>query len=533
MAGSGSPGPLRWLNPYDGTVMPRGLIAPLLDVGRGQRRLGLPARAIELLRIQRVPEADRAQSTPIPAVDLGPSVQRDAGSERSFHGGAHCVEQRCRDGSRHGEAHHRAGDVEGLDLHHNTYAPTLVAGLGSNGAVLRITPGKAAELFIGQSGCTGCHSVSANGTRLTALAFTSGGATYAVTAAGATNPPPLSATAPDTSFTALSPDGSIYVTNAHQGFPAVGPRTGPTNLGTANAGVFETATGAAVPNSGVPTGAMTPAFSPDGSLLAFTDYAIDSGRGLALMSFDQGTRTASGYKQIYHAAAPNYAAWPFVLPDNKGVVFALGSMSDFSGGGAGLGTATPPASAPTSDLYVLDLASGQATLLAHAMGFASERDAASNNTTLPVRRCRRDAPQLRPHVIARGPGGGYFWVFFDSYRHYGNLGLQRQLWGTVAVDILGRHLAPTSPDPSHPPFYLMRVKSSAPATTPSLHRARSLSPRWRHTCTTGIDCCRRILHERRVQPPRTAPAPALRPSASKPTTAAPTQPPAATPKTAA
>src|SRR5882672_1367772 len=30
MAGSGSAGMLRWLNPYDGTVIPRGLIAPLL-----------------------------------------------------------------------------------------------------------------------------------------------------------------------------------------------------------------------------------------------------------------------------------------------------------------------------------------------------------------------------------------------------------------------------------------------------------------------------------------------------------------------
>jgi hypothetical protein len=30
--------------------------------------------------------------------------------------------------------------------------------------------------------------------------------------------------------------------------------------------------------------------------------------------------------------------------------------------------------------------------------------------------------------------GGYFWLFFDAMRHYGSLGLQRQLWG-VAIDI--------------------------------------------------------------------------------------------------
>src|SRR5262249_13869296 len=155
-------------------------------------------------------------------------------------------------------------------------------------------------------------------------------------------------------FTALSPDGSIYVTNAHQGLPIVGPRTGPTNIGTGNAAVFETATGVAVANTGVPPGAMTPAFSPDGSLLAFTDYAIDSGHGLALMTFDQTKRAASGYKQIYHSPDMNYPGWPFVLPDDKAIVFSLGILSDFSGGAAGIIPGSTAATAPASDLYILD-----------------------------------------------------------------------------------------------------------------------------------------------------------------------------------
>src|SRR5205814_1576222 len=77
-----------------------------------------------------------------------------------------------------------------------------------------------------------------------------------------------------------------------------------------------------------------------------------------------------------------------------------------------------------------------------------------------------------------------FWVFFDSYRHYGNLGLQRQLWG-AAVDISadGTYLA----DPSHPPFYLTGQELGT-----GNHRAFTALDPCRNdgdTCTTGIDCC--------------------------------------------
>jgi len=47
--------------------------------------------------------------------------------------------------------------------------------------------------------------------------------------------------------------------------------------------------------------------------------------------------------------------------------------------------------------------------------------------------------------------GGYFWVFFDSLRHYGNLGLQRQLWGAaVEISATGDYTV----DRSAPAFYL-------------------------------------------------------------------------------
>jgi hypothetical protein len=481
MAGSGNAGTLRWLNPYDGTVIPRGLIAPLL-MWDG------PVADVVYLHIQSSLFEYKGCLKPTGPnqLQLTDTIWKQASDLTRGASDPFTLELTVSSGGTvTGPVTEKLVIAQATlkgSIFYNTYSTKLLNNIGANGAVLRISPGQPATVVIGQTGCTGCHSVSANGQRLSTLDFMTGGATYTVTT-GAANPAVLSRTAPDTSFAALSPDGSIYVTNAHQGFPIIGPRTGPTNLGTANAGVFETATGAAVANSGVPTGAMTPAFSPDGSLLAFTDYAIDNGHGLALMSFDQTKRVASGYKQIFHSPSMDYPGWPFVLPDDKAIVFSLGLMGDFSGGAAGLTPGSTAASAPVSDLYILDIASGQAKLLAKAMGFASDQDAASNKTYLPF---GADEEAHHNYYPTSSPvaAGGYFWVFFDSFRHYGNLGLQRQLYGT-AIDISADGTYPA--DPSHPAFYLTGQESGT-----ANHRAfTALDPCRKDgdTCTTGIDCC--------------------------------------------
>jgi hypothetical protein len=372
-------------------------------------------------------------------------------------------------------------------IFYNSYTTKLIpAGLGTGGAVLRLLPGKTAEAFLGTSGCTGCHSVSADGSRLVTLNLfsLSGGATYALTPGIAPNPPPLAASAPDTSFTALYPNGSLYVTNAHQG--GVGPRAGgPLTVGSANAAVYDTTTGAAIANTGIPTTAMTPAFSSDGSHIAFTDYAIDAGHGIAMMDFDGASRTATNYRKVYQAQAPNYAAWPFIFPDDHALVFALGTAADFSGNGAGLGVGSllGASAAPPSDLYVADAATGTTTLLAQAMGFRTVADAASNTTYLPFGASEETHHNFYP-TVSPVAAGGYFWVFFDSYRHYGNVGQARQLWGT-AVDISAD--GTYTVDPSHPAFFLPGQEWGT-----GNHRAfTALDPCHKDgdSCDTGIDCC--------------------------------------------
>ncbi|HVU02952.1 MAG TPA: hypothetical protein VHE30_14430 [Polyangiaceae bacterium] len=483
IAGGGGPGGLRLLNPYDGTVFPRGLQAPLLMWdGATADALYVHLRS-SLFDYKACVLPSGPGQFQVPA-----EVWKQASDQARGPSDPFTLEVTVSSaGTIIGPATEQLiiaqATIKG-SIFYNSYASKLVSGLGTGGAVLRISPPDQAKVVIGQQGCTGCHSVSANGTRLTTQNFSllPSGASYTVPQ-GSGDPTTLDGTAPQTDFTALSPDGSIYVTNAHQGFPVVGPRTGPTNLGTSGAAVYDTTTGAAIQNTGVPATVMTPSFSPDGKLLAFTDYAITQGHGLAVMDFDQGARTASGYRQVYTSPGAAYPAWPFALPDDRALVFALGALSDFSGGGVGIQSGGTAASAPASDLYITDLGSGQSRLLARAMGFASEQDASSNTTYLPFGAAEELHHNYYP-TMSPVAAGGYFWVFFDSFRHYGNLGLMRQLWGT-AIDISadGTYTA----DPSHPPFYLTGQELGT-----GNHRAfTALDPCKKDgdSCETGIDCC--------------------------------------------
>ena len=370
-------------------------------------------------------------------------------------------------------------------VYYNSYTTSLSN--GSGGAVLRIVPGQNATLFLGSSGCTACHAVSANGSRMVAdpyNAFNSGaGSSYALTPSIGPNPTPLSSSVPNGTFVGMYPDGTMYLGNAHPNDGLGGPRAGsPGYAGPVNAGLFETDTGTAIDNTNIPTTAMTPMFSPDGTLLAFNDYAIASGGGLATMSFSGSGRTASNYKKVFQVTdTTTYPGWPFFLPDNGALVFAVGNQADFSGGGIGLGLAGGVSNA-TSDLYILDLASGSSTPLGEAVGFTSAANATSNTTYLPYGTA--DLHHNFYPTVSPVAAGGYFWVFFDSYRNYGNNGVQRQLYGT-AVDVSSTGHYTT--DPSHPPFYVTGQELGT-----GNHRAfTALDPCLGNgsSCTSGFDCC--------------------------------------------
>jgi hypothetical protein len=352
------------------------------------------------------------------------------------------------------------------------------------GSVLRIPPGGTAERFTAME-CNGCHSVSANGSRLLSSGVGDGALAFAIDPTTQPNPPSMAA-GPRGGYGALYPDGTFYLSTSAVIDVARSSLTQSFDA-PVEATLYETDTGTVIPNTGIPTGALMPTFSPDGSLLTFNDNAAGDAHGIAVMAFDAASKTASDYKVLFMDSEMR-PGWPFVLPDNNAVVFTRTNGADFSGEGAGLGdvgaiaNVTGATEPPKSDMYVADMKTGTVTILARAMGYATPDDAKAGTTYLPF-----GAEELHMNyfpTLSPVAAGGYFWLLFDSVRHYGNQGLQRQLWGaaiTIAAD--GSYAA----DLSHPAFYLPGQEFGT-----GNHRAfAALDPCKQDgsDCTSGVDCC--------------------------------------------
>jgi hypothetical protein len=368
---------------------------------------------------------------------------------------------------------------------------------GQNGIVLRIPPGGHAEAFVFAE-CNGCHSVSANGSRLLSAAVNSGGQSFVLDQSTTAGPPPMPA-GPRAAYAALYPDGSLFLATSQAMDIARSSLLG--GDGTTDARLYRTDDGSLVESTGIVPGALMPMFSPDGTMLVFNDHAIkNDGRGLAVMRYDAGSNSAADYRVLYEDTDLR-PGWPFFLPDNKGVLFIRTDSVEFTGEGAGLGGGAPglpgagvggipgagAPGGPRSDLFIADVASGTTTILARAMGYATPQDAASDTTYLPF-----GAEELHKNyypTVSPVAAGGYFWIFFDAVRHYGNLGVQRQLWG-AAVDIApdGNYTI----DRSHPAFYLPGQEFGT-----GNHRAfAALDPCKKNgdKCTSGTDCCGGFCH---------------------------------------
>jgi hypothetical protein len=343
-----------------------------------------------------------------------------------------------------------------------------------------LPPGGTAERFLSTS-CNGCHSVSANGTRLLAqVELTGPGQAFPIAPDSAVNPAGM-LSGPRGAFGALYPDGSVFLsTYAALETPVARAQIAQVPLTANESALYQTDDGTVVPDTGIPTGTLMPMFSPDGRLLVFNDLAINQAHGLALMDFDGATRKASNYRMLYmESDMALRPGWPFVLPDNGAVLFTRTDGSDFSGDGAGL--AGLPIGA-ASDLYTVDIKTQTVTLLAKAMGFLDAKQTSDDKTYLPFG--VEDLHRSFFPTVSPVAAGGYFWVFFDAVRHYGNLGMQRQLWG-AAIEIAadGNYAV----DRSHPAFYLPGQEFGT-----GNHRAfAALDPCKKDgdSCTSGIDCC--------------------------------------------
>lgn len=463
---------VRFLYPYDQTVFPRGMIAPLL-MWEG----ATPSALYVHITASEFDYEGCVLPTGVGQLQFDQNMWNLAGEKSKGGSDPFKVEVAFVEG----------GNVRGKlemsfviaratvkgSIYYNSYVSRFASQFG---AVLRIPAGREVEPFASLE-CTGCHSVSADGSRLIAQTLATGARAFALTPGIQPNPPAMTP-GPRAAYGALYPDGSRFLTTSTMLEVARTALTSP--AGNPSATLIETDTGAVLPSQGIPAGAMMPAFSPDGTLLAYTDFDTGAGQGLALARFDGGTNTASGNRILFTDSGTTKPAWPFFLPDNQGLIIQRTDSGDFSGGAAGL---VPGVSAgPYGELFFVDVATGKSTIMAQAMGYRTEADVASRNTYLPFGEA--DLAKVYFPTVSPVAAGGYFWVFFDALRNYGNMGLQRQLWG-AAVDIAAD--GSYTIDRSHPAFYLPGQEFGT-----GNHRAFAALDPCRgdgDSCTSGIDCC--------------------------------------------
>ncbi len=476
----GAPGNARFTYPYDGTVFPRGMRGPLIQWdGSG---------LVDSVYVHIKSAAFEYHGCLVPSdlneVQIPDDVWDQAGEKTYGKRDPYSIEL-------------TVGGIGGVQgpikqtwtiaratikgsLYYNSYSsPNGVIG----GAVYRIAPKQDAVPFVAFE-CNGCHSLAANGTRMTTQTLGLGARAYDIS----TGQPQFKGAPNNNAFSAMYPDGSHYLVGSQVIDIARTNVASPFGVAS-KAGMFETDTGNSIAMTGIPVDTLMPSFSSDGSLLVFNDYAIGSAHGLAAMDYDAKSHSASNYRQIVKLDN-NRPGWPFALPDNSAVVYVDTDSIDFSAYGAGVtGGAVSALAAPFSDLTIVDLETGKSTVLAKAMGFANAAAAAAGTTYLPFG--QEELHKNYFPTVSPVAAGGYFWIFWDSLRHYGNKGLSRQLWGT-AVDIQAYgEIVPANglygDDHSHPAFYVPGQTFGS-----GNHRAfTALDPCKEEgaSCETGVDCC--------------------------------------------
>ncbi len=413
-----------WAYPYDGTVFPRGLGAPPLMWNGGL--------AGDVVYVHLTSPTFELESFSLPKAPASFTLAPDTWQKfvDSTSGKAKLTVARL-----------SAGAATVIADHAWTVAPASMKGTiyywaNNLGRVERIKPGATAPddfsagVLPGSVTSNGntftctmtCHTVSADGSTLVSGGDVFAG-TYDLRANAVKFDKGGTPGAPDKrawAMPALSPNGKYLVENASN---LPGPPGG-------SDGLFLTADGTRVPSSGLDGIRFgMPAFSPDGTRLAY----VDASDALALLDFDLAAGRGQNARVLVQAGtAPDLAkiGFPSVSPDAASVVYHRGTGLDTRGTHA--------------DLYLASTATaGQEVRLANLDGDG-----------YPFAAGARDASYNFEPTFAPVASGGYFWVVFTSRRTYGNAltggpADVKQLW-VAAID-----QTPTpGKDPSHPAFRL-------------------------------------------------------------------------------
>lgn len=390
------------------------------------------------------------------------------------------------------------GSLKGT-VYYQSYGTSLAANSGRDGvggpfgaATLAIRPGEAEpRLIAGANGCRVCHSVSSQGTRLVTQ----------------TDERPISASydlrnnnqetqyADDPGVLAwigLSPDGSVGLGNARPLLLDEQPQTQ----------LYDMNSGDVIPSTGLTnlvTKASFPAFSHQGDRVVFSfesgpgNAAIGAGNGLKLvtMQFDRGSMTFSNPRVVHEGTVP--AGWPSFSPDDNAIVFQAelqpGRKAYFETRRGGFG-----------ELWWANLLDGTSHRLAKLNGDGYLPATLEHPTDQQV----NYEPTVSPIAT-----GGYAWVVFMSRRLYGNVATvdawtsdprdydntqiitPKKLW-VAALDLnlpptQGQPETPISRDPSHPAFYLPGQELYA-GNARGFWVQDPCKPDG-ESCESGIDCC--------------------------------------------
>lgn len=374
----------------------------------------------------------------------------------------------------------------------------------ANGAVLAIQPGAYSPTIAikgTETNCHVCHEVSSDGSTLYTQNQTySDGASYDLTKSGATIAN-YTGVGNNRKFlwSGVYPDGTFALSNSRHA----------REHATFDSNLFDRASGAVVSSNGFTdkvTAAVTPAFSADGKHVTFNFWEGPGGNGvtagaghsLALMDFDCGQADGgkacgappynfSNLRELYRDSQ-HFPGWPGFLPDGSGVVFHNTVKTS---------SITPDVELSTwggaqAELWITDLGKSPQPI---RMNVLDGLDGANNNY-LPTNNLHPNDSKLNYEpTVNPVASGGYFWVVFTSRRMYGNVAagdpydngngtyaIAKKLW-VAAIDIN----APAGKDPSHPAFYLPGQEINAG----NLRGFWVVDPCKSNgsTCETGEECC--------------------------------------------